>query len=97
MHCLWSKWSPPFERSRLTTFALSGSYIGTVCAMSLGGIIGKEINWEAIFYIFGTAAIVWSVLWFIFIHESPGDHKSILLEERNFVEASITHVNLIYL
>jgi MFS family permease len=22
MHAMWSKWSPPFERSRLTTFAL---------------------------------------------------------------------------
>ena len=39
MHCLLSKWSPQSERSRLTTFAFSGSYIGTVVAMSLGGYI----------------------------------------------------------
>jgi predicted MFS family arabinose efflux permease len=53
MHSLWSKWSPPFERARLATFALSGSYLGSVAALSLGGFIGSYWNWQAIFYIFG--------------------------------------------
>lgn len=53
MHCLWSKWSPPNERSRLATFALSGSYVGSVATLGLGGLIGKHLNWQSIFYIFG--------------------------------------------
>ncbi len=94
MHCMWSKWSPTSERSRLTAFALSGSYVGTVCTMCFGGIIGHLINWEAIFYIFGAAALIWSALWFTYIYESPSEHKTILLEEKLFVESSITHVSL---
>lgn len=53
MHCLWSKWCPPNERSRLATFALSGSYIGSVTALSTGGLITIYLNWQSIFYIFG--------------------------------------------
>ena len=53
MHSMWSKWAPPLERSKLATFAFSGSYIGTVIAMPLSSIIAKTIGWPWIFYIFG--------------------------------------------
>jgi ACS family sodium-dependent inorganic phosphate cotransporter len=53
MHCMWSKWAPPNERSRLATFAFSGTHLGSVAALSFGGIIGEYLNWHSIFYIFG--------------------------------------------
>lgn len=89
MHCLWSKWSPTFERSRLTTFSLSGCYIGTVVALGLGGVIGRAINWEAIFYIFGAFGIVWCLLWFLFVYETPNEHATISADEKNFLESSV--------
>jgi len=89
MHCLWSKWSPACERSRLTTFSLSGCYIGTVFALGLGGIIGRAINWEAIFYIFGAFGIVWCLLWFLFVYETPSEHATILADEKNYLETSV--------
>jgi MFS family permease len=58
MHCLWSKWAPPFERSSLATFALTGSYIGSVAALSIGGIIGQKLNWQSIFYVFGNLNLI---------------------------------------
>ena len=89
MHCLWSKWAPPSERSRLSTFGLSGSYIGSVISMALGGIIGKYINWQAIFYFFGAASLVWTLLWFRYTAETPGQHSSISSQEKNFIESSL--------
>ena len=77
MHCLWSKWAPPTERSTLTTFALSGSYIGSVVALSSSGIISYMLNWEWIFYSFGGMGIVWCALWFRHVHETPSEHTSI--------------------
>ena len=70
MHSLWSKWSPPFERARLATFALSGSYLGSVAALSLGGFIGSYWNWQAIFYIFGYY-LMWITLHYLAVHMYP--------------------------
>lgn len=94
MHSLWSKWSPPFERSSLATFAFSGSYVGSLAALSLGGLIAEYISWQAIFYIFGSCGVIWSVLWFIYIFESPADHSKIQLEERLFIESSLINNRL---
>ena len=85
MHALWSKWAPPLERSRLATFAFSGSYIGSVVALSIGGIIGEYINWQSIFYISGGVGLVWTLLWFYFISESPAEHKTITDDEKNYI------------
>lgn len=92
MHCLWSKWSPPHERSRLATFALSGSYVGSVAALSLGGIIGKHLNWEAIFYFFGIGGLVWTLFWFLNVYESPSHHETIDNDEKLYIESSLSHV-----
>ncbi len=93
MHCLWSKWSPPTERSRLATFALSGSYIGSVVALSCSGIISSTMNWKWIFYIFGGFGMLWACLWFAFIEESPSTHSNISPEERLHIESSISCVS----
>lgn len=95
MHCLWSKWSPPYERSSLATFAFSGSYIGSLVSLSLSGLIAEHINWQAIFYLFGTFGLLWSILWFIFIFESPAEHTKIRIEERLFIESSLVKTNII--
>jgi ACS family sodium-dependent inorganic phosphate cotransporter len=89
MHCLWSKWAPPSERSRLATLALSGSYVGSVLAFSLGGLIDRYINWHSIFYIFGTVGVIWSLLWFYHISESPASHHKITEAEKLYIESSL--------
>lgn len=53
LHAMLSKWAPPLERTRMNSMAFAGNYIGTVIAMPLSGIIGDELGWEWIFYIFG--------------------------------------------
>jgi hypothetical protein len=64
--------------------------------MCLGGVIGKSISWQAIFYTFGGASLIWTALWFTYIYESPAVHKTIQAEEKLFLEASIPKVGMIY-
>lgn len=92
MHCMWSKWAPPNERSRLATIAFSGSYFGSVIALSCGGLIGEYIGWQAIFYVFGSVGLVWTALWFTFVRESPAQHESIDNEEKLYIESSLSYV-----
>lgn len=90
MHCLWSKWCPPNERSRLATFALSGSYIGSVAALSLGGLISIYLSWQWIFYIFGLMGVAWTILWFCNVYESPAEHENISNDEKTHIESTLT-------
>ncbi|CAD5112545.1 DgyrCDS1756 [Dimorphilus gyrociliatus] len=89
IHAVWSKWAPPLERTKLATFAFAGSYVGTVIAMPLSGVIADRIGWPWIFYIFGLLAIGWFILWCVFVSESPAKHRSISTAELEYIQVSI--------
>ncbi|KPM03634.1 hypothetical protein QR98_0020670 [Sarcoptes scabiei] len=51
-------------------------------------------GWPVVFYLFGFIGLIWSLIWFVFIHESPEMHPSIsheelelILENRNYNSA----------
>lgn len=92
MHCMWSKWAPPNERSRLSTFGLSGSYIGSMFSLSFGGVIVKLLNWQAVFYMIGSIGVLWTILWFLFTAETPDKHPSISDDEKEFIRSSLPQV-----
>ncbi|ESO02282.1 hypothetical protein HELRODRAFT_65417 [Helobdella robusta] len=89
MHTIWSKWAPPLECSKLSSFSLSGSYFGMMLALPVSGLLAHFIRWEAIFYFFGTCALVWVVLWFMLITEYPEEHPSITPQELNYLNETI--------
>ena len=37
--------------------AFSGSYVGTVLALPLSGVLAQHVGWEWIFYVFGAIGI----------------------------------------
>lgn len=84
-----SKWSPCAERSRLVTIAFSGSYVGTVIALPGSGLLADTYGWPSIFYVFGIVALLWSVLWFVTVSETPGEDKWISEEEVNYITCSL--------
>ena len=45
MFLLILRWAPPLERSRLAAVAFSGSYVGTVIALPLSGVLAEHLNW----------------------------------------------------
>ena len=71
MHAMLAEWSPPLERSRLSTYVYSGATIGTVLSMSVTGEICERLGWESVFYIFGGMGIIWFVFWSFLAYEDP--------------------------
>ena len=58
---------------------------GCTLSLMLGGIIAEDLGWEYIFYVFGGCGLVWSVLWGLFMHESPRTNPRMSEEERAYI------------
>ena len=89
IHAIWSRWAPPLEQSRITAFAFSGMYMGTVICMPLSGVLAQYVNWEAIFYVFGLLALVWCFLWWFCVEDSPEQDRKITEQELEYLHATI--------
>ena len=74
--------------------------------MTLSGIINEIGGWPLIFYVFGGAAIVFSIPWIFLVYDSPDKHPRISEAEKKYIlsstqgnnEVSITiHFLVIYI
>ncbi|CEF70896.1 Major facilitator superfamily and Major facilitator superfamily domain, general substrate transporter and Major facilitator superfamily domain-containing protein [Strongyloides ratti] len=88
MVAIWAKWAPYTEKSRLASFAFSGSYFGTVISLSLSAYIGEIFGWQMIFYFFGIISIIWSYFWIKIIRENPEDDLYITGDELALIKTS---------
>jgi len=89
MHAMLAQWSPPLERSKLSTFIYAGSMCGTILSLPLTGLICDSLGWEAAFYCFGAVGVLWFVFWAIFVYDTPAKHPFISKEERDLIEISL--------
>ncbi|KAL7051888.1 hypothetical protein ACKWTF_004681 [Chironomus riparius] len=92
INAVYDKWCPPYERSRVSSFGISGVYVGTIIGLSMSGYIAICHRWEWIFYGFGIVATIWAILWFIIIKDSPADDNWILKSEKKFILDSLNPV-----
>jgi len=72
-----ARWVPESERSRSTSFLISGVPLGTLFALLTTGWIISEFGWPYVFYIFGLVGLVWTVVWYFKCTVSPGDYPGI--------------------
>ncbi|KAI5642705.1 major facilitator superfamily domain-containing protein [Phthorimaea operculella] len=88
-HGIWRMWAPPMERSRLATLAFCGTYAGIVIGMPLSGILTDYISWEAPFYFYGVAGVIWYAFWLWLVFERPSKHPHISGKELTYIEQSL--------
>ncbi|BFZ21329.1 hypothetical protein BsWGS_24367 [Bradybaena similaris] len=94
VHTLWSNWAPESEKSILLTITYSGCQLGTILAILVSCYICElqvQGGWQTVFYIFGCAGVVWSLFWFILIHDTPSQHPRISQAEREYIQSNIKH------
>ncbi|VBB33275.1 unnamed protein product, partial [Acanthocheilonema viteae] len=94
-HTMWSLWSPPLERSLLTGLTYAGAQIGNTAVMPLSGLLckyGFAGGWPSIFYVIGTAGILWCLLWFFYVSDRPSRSKRISKRELNYIENSLPNI-----
>lgn len=88
---LISRWAP---RSELGLFAIAnhGSNLGTILACIISGVVIERFGWQWSFYVIGMAVIVFLVLWWWNVYDTPAWHPRIGSGEREFIERSVPDV-----
>ena len=89
IHAIWARWAPPLERSRLAAAAFSGSYVGTVLALPLSGLLAEHLGWEWIFYSFGLLGLVWCLSWYLVVKDNPEEDRNITDQELEYLRTAI--------
>ncbi|XP_064108156.1 putative inorganic phosphate cotransporter isoform X2 [Macrobrachium nipponense] len=85
---LISTWVIPKERSKYTSYIYIGSNLGTVAAMSLGGLLSSSSfigGWPSIFYLFGILGVIWGIPWFLLIRDSHEKHPRVSSKELEYI------------
>ncbi|VVC38188.1 Major facilitator superfamily,Major facilitator superfamily domain [Cinara cedri] len=95
INAVWSRWVPPAERTKLASFAFSGSIMGMIVGYAVCGWLAENYGWEYVFYVPGAVALLWSIIWLVYIDESPIKDDRISKEELEYIVSSIgpTDVN----
>lgn len=88
-YALLRSWAPPGERSTVTAITTSATNLGTAVAMPLASAIINSLGWEAVFYINGSFAVVWFILWVLLVYNTPEEHVFITEEERSYITNAI--------
>lgn len=68
------------------SISISGSQAGTIIAFPLAGLISDKLGWQWVFYIQGSACLIWVVVWWLYVSDTPSTHKYISLEEIKYIE-----------
>lgn len=92
----WSKWTPPNERARMHSTAVSGGFVGTVVALPLSGYLGDVFGWRMIFYVIGMMVVVWFIFWHFFMHDTPEDDPYISEKEREYIEEALGDASCVH-
>jgi MFS family permease len=74
-HAILSRWVPSHEKTKMSTFAYAGAYIGTVvsqpvssylCGLDPTAEYPDGTRWDLVFYVCGGFGCFWWVLWILF-------------------------------
>ncbi|XP_046588887.1 sialin isoform X2 [Neodiprion lecontei] len=88
IHPMTARWIPPMERSKFIANMMASS-LGAAITMPICGFLIASIGWESVFYVTGGISLIWSIVWFFVVYDSPAQHPRISAEERRFIEESI--------
>ncbi|XP_034230465.1 putative inorganic phosphate cotransporter [Thrips palmi] len=92
MCAMLARWIPPLERNTYAAAVYSGSNFGTIIAMPLSGYLASVTwmgGWPLAFYVFGGLGIIWSIVWWLVIYDSPSTHPKISPQERDYIQACL--------
>ncbi len=79
------KWAPTNEKSTMGSITYAGMETGSISTFALGGIISSSLGWSFVFHVFGGVGFLFSVIWMIYVSESPESDRSISNEEREYI------------
>ncbi|XP_021369128.1 vesicular glutamate transporter 2-like isoform X2 [Mizuhopecten yessoensis] len=81
-----SAWAPRTEKSRMITISYAGAYISPTVAFLVTGFTSCYLSWHSSLFIYGGCGVLWSLVWFLVIHDTPAQHPGIGEQERQLFE-----------
>ncbi|KAL8566529.1 hypothetical protein ACOMHN_009743 [Nucella lapillus] len=88
MYSMWGRWAPVAERTQLLSIAFAGQMIANASVFPSSALLcqhGFWGGWPAIYYVFGVLGLLWCILWFVVISDTPESHPRISLKEKDFI------------
>ncbi|CAK1554560.1 unnamed protein product [Leptosia nina] len=86
IHTLLANWVPLSERGSLSSYVYTGSGFGTVIGFQFSGLLAySRFGWPSTFWAVGLLCLFGFTLFSIFGSATPGDHKTISEEEKNYI------------
>ncbi|XP_067947501.1 uncharacterized protein [Watersipora subatra] len=98
MQNLFGHWAPPYERSKLSVFCFSGTMVGTVLMLGVGGFFCEwesfDGGWPSMFYVGGGTCLLFCLVWYFFVFDSPEEHPRISNREKLYIAQSFDGVTI---
>ncbi|XP_067658488.1 uncharacterized transporter slc-17.2-like [Haliotis asinina] len=92
---LWGHWAPDQEKVQIVSWALSGVNIGSLVSSLISGFlctIPIDNGWPFVFYVFGGISLVWCLVWWLVVYDTPDEHKWISDSEKKYIKENIRTV-----
>lgn len=78
-------WFAPSERTK-SAAAISTFNFGIGITMQLYGLLIYYFGWPTIFYVNGACGLIWTIIWFYFIYDTPEQHPRITFSEKQSIK-----------
>jgi len=86
---LLTKWFPLSERSRANALWYLCIPAASMVTGPISGWILTHYDWRMLFLLEGAPAVVWAIVWWFVVDDSPADAKWITPAERDYLETTI--------
>lgn len=81
-----SRWFTKSERSRANTFLILGNPVTLLWMSILSGYLIKSLGWRWMFIVEGIPAIVWAIIWWRVVEDTPGNANWLSETEKQDLE-----------
>lgn len=84
LNVLIARWAPPDEKSKFLA-AMMGNTLGVVFAFSFSGVVTDAFGWPWSFYGQAIIMVVYVIIFWLIVSDSPTKHKWISEEEKTYI------------
>jgi MFS family permease len=87
---IFSRWIPMEERGRTQGIFFAGAHIAGGLTPVAVSWIATLLPWRWVFVLFGFVGLAWAAAFYRWFRDEPRDHKSVSVQERDFIESRRT-------
>jgi len=78
-------WASPKDQGLLVGISMGGISLGNSFIYPIAAAMCSYGGWQSIFYLAGTCGLIWLILGFIFLYDTPKKHPRVSVEEKQYL------------